>query len=61
MFLIDERRRISIGNDWFQFRRSNSDLFARGEQSILNRYYQRKTLGSESARQSFVLPDRLAN
>ena len=60
MFLIDERRRNSTSNDWYQFRRCNSDLFARGEQSILNRYYQRETLDLESARRSFVLPDRLA-
>lgn len=60
MFLIDERRRYSGGKDWLAFRRSNDDLFARGDQNILNRYYRGETLGSEGARRSFVLPDRLA-
>jgi len=60
MFLIDERRRISTSSDWFSFRRNNEDLFVRGEQSILSCYYRRETLGSDSARRSFVLPDRLA-
>jgi hypothetical protein len=60
MLLIDERRRDSASQDWFAFRRCNEDLFARGERSILNRYYWRDTLASDSARRSFVLPDRLA-
>lgn len=60
MYLIDERHRRSGGNDWFSFRRNNEDLFARGEQNILGRYYRRETLASDGARQSFVLPDRLA-
>jgi len=60
IFLIDERRRNSVGEDWFSFVRHNDDLFARGEQNIVNRYYLPKTLGSDSARRSFVLPDRLA-
>ncbi len=59
MLLIDERRRNSAETDWYLFRRSNEDLFARGEQSILHRYYRGETLGSEQARQAFVLPDRL--
>jgi len=61
MFLIDERQRLGSGNDWFSFRRNNEDLFARGEQNILSRYYRRETLASDSARQAFVLPDRLAS
>ena len=61
MFLIDERRRVSTSDDWFSFRRKNEDLFARGEQSILSQYYQPETLASDSARRSFVLPDRRAS
>jgi len=61
MFLIDERRRASANSDWFSFRRNNADLFARGEQSILSRYYRPETLASDNARRSFVLPDRLAS
>jgi hypothetical protein len=60
MFLIDERRRNVQPGDWYLFRRRNADLFARGAQSILHRYYCGETLAGDSARQSFVLPDRLA-
>jgi hypothetical protein len=60
MFLIDERRRNLAGKDWFSFMRENDDLFARGERNIVNRYYHPETLGSDSARRAFVLPDRLA-
>jgi hypothetical protein len=59
MFLIEERRRESSAYDWYSFRRQNDDLFAKGEDSILNRYYKRATLGSDRARRSFLLPDRL--
>jgi hypothetical protein len=60
MLLIDERRRNCVAPDWFSFRRNNDDIFARGEESILRRYYRPETLASDSARRSFVLPDRLA-
>jgi len=60
MFLIEERRKESSSTDWYSFRRENDDLFASGEDSILNRYYKRATLGSDRARRSFLLPDRLA-
>ena len=60
LFLIDERRRQGSGADWFGFRRDNADLFATGDDSILARYYETRTLSADSARQSFVLPDRLA-
>jgi hypothetical protein len=60
MFLIDERRHKSSAQDWFAFRRQNDDIFARGDHSILNRYYRRETLAGDRARQSFLLPDRLA-
>jgi len=61
MFLIDERRNASPDCDWYSFRRNNEDLFAKGEDGILNRYYARATLGSDRARRSFLLPDRHAD
>jgi len=61
MFLIEERREESSTCDWYAFRRENDDLFARGEDGILNRYYKHATLGSDRARRSFLLPDRLAD
>jgi len=61
MFLIEERRRESSTSDWYSFRRENDDLFAKGDNSILNRYYKRATLGSDRARRSFLLPDRVSD
>ncbi|MDH3374067.1 MAG: hypothetical protein OEM85_11880 [Gammaproteobacteria bacterium] len=59
MMLIAERRQRTTSSDWFSFRRSNADLFDRKEK-ILNRYYSKDVLGSRQARQSFVLPNSLA-
>ena len=33
----------------------------RDDDSILNRYYKRATLGSDRARRSFLLPDRVTD
>ena len=60
LLLIAERRAKRPQSDWYAFRRNNDDLFARGDASILNRYYRPGTLGSQLARETFVLPDRLA-
>lgn len=59
MLLIEERRSSRQASDWFSFHRSHADLFARGEDSALHRYYSRALLMSDRARQTFVLPDRL--
>ena len=59
MLLIEERRSTQQNSDWHAFHRSHADLFARGENSVLNRHYSRDLLLSEHARKSFVLPDRL--
>ena len=56
---IAERRDESPG-DWSAFRKRNADLLARGESSVLHRFYSRETLASERARNAFILPDRLA-
>lgn len=58
LMLIGERRAEDPDGDWWAFRRRNGDLIDDG--SILERYYRRETLASNRARQSFVLPDRLA-
>jgi hypothetical protein len=59
LLLVQER----LGRDreaaWEVFERNNGDLFA-SKPSVLERYYQPETLGSELARQVFLLPDRLA-
>ena len=59
MLLVEERRSMQQGSDWFAFHRSHADLFARGDDSILYRYYSRELLMSDHARQTFVLPDSL--
>lgn len=59
MFLIAERRQDSLAADWFLFARQNPDLFGRGEDNILSCYYSKSLLGSDRARESFALPDRL--
>jgi len=61
MLLIEERRCEQETDDWFSFHRDHADLFARGNNNILNRYYSSELLGSDRARQSFMLPDRLAS
>ena len=58
MMLIAERRGATPDSDWFRFRRANDDLISDGK--ILQRYYDNETLASDRARQSFVLPDKLA-
>lgn len=60
LLLIEERRSDSPPNNWFAFRRSNKDLFCRDD-NIVERYYSKELITSDRARQSFVLPDRLAN
>ena len=60
MLLIEERRHAQKIDDWHAFYRDQSDLFAGGNDNILNRYYSRELLGSERARHSFMLPDKLA-
>ena len=60
MLLIAERRGVTTTEDWFSFRRGNDDLFVLGI-DIVQRYYSKELLWSDQARQSFVLPDRLAD
>ena len=60
MLLIEERRSASPADSWVAFRQTNSDLFSRGD-NILERYYSKELIYSDRARQSFVLPNRLAN
>jgi hypothetical protein len=61
MLLIEERRFRLTTTDWFTFRRKHADLFACGDENILTRYYSSELLDSDHARQSFMLPDKLAS
>jgi len=60
MLLIAERRSVQKSDDWHSFYRNHADLFVRGDDNILNRYYSSELLGSDRARQAFMLPDKLA-
>ena len=55
---IADRRRSAGDSDWFEFRRRNPDLFRAG--TLLAHYYSPELLSTATARQHFVLPDRLA-
>jgi hypothetical protein len=55
LFLI--RERMAEGETFEGFAARNPDLLA-WKPSVLDRYYDRETLGSERARRVFVMPDR---
>ena len=59
LLVIAERRMKIGGDDWTTFRQDNPDLFSRDD-NILSRFYSKELLGSDKARHSFVLPDRIA-
>ncbi len=58
VLLINERVQRSGGRlDWEEFAAANPDLLT-WRPSVLDRYYTSETLGSDLARQVFLLPDR---
>ena len=59
LLLIHERMARAEAATWEEFARRNPDLLT-WKPSILDRYYEKETLGSELARRVFVLPDRCA-
>ena len=59
LLLIEQRRCKRNNGDWFAFRRDNNDLFSPGSK-LISRYYSPELLDSDRARQSFMLPDRVA-
>jgi hypothetical protein len=59
VFLIHERiERKEYRQTWSQFVAANPDLFD-WKDNILKTYYQEATLRSETARRTFVFPDKL--
>ena len=59
VFLIHERmERKEHRQSWSEFVAANPDLFD-WKDNILKSYYQETTLRSETARRTFVFPDRL--
>ncbi|MCH8060373.1 MAG: hypothetical protein IIA11_07940 [Proteobacteria bacterium] len=59
LILISERRALAATDSWSAFRRDNVDIFRRDD-NILARYYSSERISSKHARQSFLLPDKLA-
>jgi hypothetical protein len=59
IFIIRERMgdREWVAQNWEEFRESNRDLFE-GKKAVLGKYYRHETLGSDTARERFVMPDR---
>lgn len=60
MQLINERRKASASSNWQQFMTANKDL-VHDARKTLARYYSEELLGSELARQQYLLPDKLAS
>ena len=58
MQLINQRRVATAGANWQQFVTANSEL-VNDAGKTLARYYRKDLLGSELARQQYLLPDRL--
>ena len=58
LLLIHERQAREEAASFEEFARKNPDLL-RWRPSVLDRYYRKETLGSDLARRTFVLPDRL--
>jgi len=59
LLLIHERMARTEAETWEELAQRNPDLLT-WNPSVLDRYYERETLGSELARRVFVLPDRRA-
>ena len=59
VFLINERvQKNGAEQSWSEFVEANADLFD-WKDNILKSFYQDETLSSETARRTFVFPDRL--
>jgi hypothetical protein len=56
LLLIHERMARSEADTWEEFAGLNDDLLV-WNPSVLDRYYEKETLGSELARRVFVLPE----
>ena len=59
VLLIHERHARKAAKTWDEFAAENTDLLT-WKPSLLDRYYTPELLGSELARASFVMPDRVA-
>ena len=58
LLLIAERQARNPALTWPQFEATNADLLV-WKPSILERYYSKELLGSELARRTFLMPDRI--
>ena len=58
LLLIAERQARNRADTWPAFEAANPDLLV-WKPSILERYYSKELLGSELARRTFLMPDRI--
>jgi len=58
MQLVNERRQADVQAGWLPFRAKNIDLISDAGKTLA-RYYSKELLGSDLARQQYLLPDRL--
>ncbi|HEX2445180.1 MAG TPA: hypothetical protein VHJ77_14640 [Vicinamibacterales bacterium] len=58
LLVVAERQARCPAESWQAFAALNGDLLV-WKPSVLGRYYEKETLGSELARRVFVMPDRL--
>ena len=58
LLVVAERQARCPAESWQTFAAANGDLLA-WKPSVLDRYYEKDTLGSELAKRAFVMPDRL--
>jgi N-formylglutamate deformylase len=58
MQLINERRQADAQAGWLPFRSKNIDLISDAGKTLA-RYYSKELLGSDLARQQYLLPDRV--
>ena len=56
MIIINERRTLTLSNDFTIFKNENPDLFD-SKSGILQQYYPKDVLASDFARRTFVLPN----
>jgi hypothetical protein len=56
---IAERCRDDADADWTAFKAANPDLFA-WNPSLVDKYYSKALLASDTARRTFLFPDRIA-
>ena len=59
MIIINERRTLTLPNDFTTFKNENPDLFD-SSSGVLQQYYPKDVLASDFARRTFILPNPIS-